>query len=192
MKYKVDFFEFANEKEAELAKNEMQKVSYIKNQTKMDDPDVVLALYNKLLDKNLFQTVVGMRFLCELQEYLHTIPYIKNESIMPIPVMEKIHKKPEKPVKSAKADKAKKTPKAKKTEKNEKKEYKTAYRIALFFAVVFGVAVIGMFSILALSKDNLTIINYENQLINKYEQWENDLRERENAIYQKEQQLKQK
>lgn len=188
MKYKVDFFEFTNEKEAELAKNEMQKVSYIKNQTKMDDPDVVLALYNKLLDKNLFQTVVGMRFLCELQEYLHTIPYIKNESIMPIPAMEKTVK----PAKTDRPQKAPKPQKPEKLEKKEKKEYKTAYRIALFFAVVFGVAVIGMFSILALSKDNTTIINYENQLINKYEQWENDLRERENAIYQKEQQLKQK
>ena len=39
----------------------------------MDDPDIVLALYNKLVLKEIFVTPVGYDFLHRLQEYLYTI-----------------------------------------------------------------------------------------------------------------------
>ena len=54
----------------------------------MDDPDIVLALYNKLVLKEIFVTPVGYDFLHRLQEYLYTIPYIRREDILPITVYE--------------------------------------------------------------------------------------------------------
>ena len=59
----------------------------------------------------------------------------------------------------------------------------------MFFAIVFAVAVIGMFAITFMSKDNVTILNYENALIDRYESWESELQEREDAIQQKEAEL---
>ena len=84
--YRVDGFEFETKEMAELAQKESDGIKYIKEQTRMDAPDVVLKLYRKLIDKQIFDTPVGYTFLYDLYEYLHTIPYIKNEDIPCIPV----------------------------------------------------------------------------------------------------------
>ena len=57
----------------------------------------------------------------------------------------------------------------------------------IFFVVVLSAALIGMFVIAFLSRDNVNILNYENAIIDKYEDWEKDLEERERAIREKEQ-----
>ena len=54
----------------------------------MSDPDTVYKLYLRLNKPGYFFTPVGLSFLVELQEYLHTIPYIKNEDIRPIYIPE--------------------------------------------------------------------------------------------------------
>lgn len=77
-------------------------------------------------------------------------------------------------------------------DKNQKKlieKYRKRFQVSLFFAIVFAVAVIGMFVITFISKDNVNILNYENALIDRYESWEADLQEREAAIQQKEAEL---
>ena len=52
----------------------------------------------------------------------------------------------------------------------------------MFFAIVFGISVAGMFVIAEASSDNITILNYEEKLIDKYEQWHNDLKEKEESL----------
>ena len=37
--------------------------------------------------------------------------------------------------------------------------------------------------------DNATIINYENKIIDRYEHWEQELKEREQAVKEKEKEL---
>ena len=49
--YKVEGYEFETKEQAKLAQKEAAKVRYIKDQTSMDDPDVVLQLYNSLILK---------------------------------------------------------------------------------------------------------------------------------------------
>ena len=44
---------------------------------------------------------------------------------------------------------------------------------------MFALTLIGMFIITAVSKDHVTILNYENAVIDKYEVWEKELNERE-------------
>lgn len=68
-------------------------------------------------------------------------------------------------------------------------KYRKSFQISLFFAIVFAVVVVGMFIITFLSKDNVNIINYENKLIDRYEAWEQELQQREEAIKQKEAEL---
>lgn len=78
------------------------------------------------------------------------------------------------------------------TEHNQKKlieKYRRRFQISLFFAIVFAVAVVGMFVITFVSKDNVNILNYENAIIDRYESWETELEEREAAIQQKESEL---
>ena len=47
-------------------------------------------------------------------------------------------------------------------------------------------SLIGMLVIAWLSRDNVTILNYENAIIDKYEDWEQELTERERVIREKE------
>ena len=86
--YVVDGFEFQTKEEARQAKKESDGIRYIKDQTDMSDPDTVYKLYLRLNKPGYFFTPVGLSFLVELQEYLHTIPYIKNEDIRPIYIPE--------------------------------------------------------------------------------------------------------
>ena len=46
-----------------------------------------------------------------------------------------------------------------------------------------------MFVITGISKDNVTIMNYENEIIDKYEKWEQELTEREQALKEREEAL---
>ena len=61
--------------------------------------------------------------------------------------------------------------------------------ITSFLSVVFGLVIIGMFIIMSVSGESVTIVNYENELINKYEAWEKELEEREAVVMQKEAEL---
>ena len=136
----------------------------------MDDPDAVLQIYRKLILQEVFETPVGMEFLKELQGYLHTIPYIKYEDVLPIPVYA--------PEKSDEPG-----------SRSEKNNYRRKYHRSLFFAIVFAIVIGAMFAITYVSGDNVTILNYENQLIDKYENWEQKLDTREKELDKREAEL---
>lgn len=211
--YQVEGYDFEDRELAEKAATEAEGIKYIKERTRMDDPDMVLKLYNQMLQEQMFETPVGLGFLYELQEYLHTIPYIKNEDISPIPVKATLSAKEEKEKrKSAKRDKTKgkeesKTQAESGTSPNENakkarrsgkmnsrkqetlnpiaRKYKGMFHVSLFFTAVFAAIIVGMFAITYLSGNSVTILNYENAIIDKYESWEEELNEREQELKKK-------
>ena len=71
----------------------------------------------------------------------------------------------------------------------EMNKYKKSYHVALFFAIVFGLSVVGMFIISELSGNNVNIINYRNELINEYSTWETELKEWEAELKAREEAL---
>ena len=176
--YNVDGFLFEDEATAELAKKEEEGVRFIKERTALNNPEVVFKLYKKLLEQELFVTPVGQRFLVELQNVLLSSGYIPSADIPPIKVarveVQKVQE--ERPVQKV-------------TNKIDKKvggEYRKPFYIALFFALVFGASVIGMFFINELSSNSVTILNYREEIINEYAGWEAELREREKALKERE------
>lgn len=191
-------FVFENEAEAEQAAKEAEGVKYIKSKTDMDNPEMVLQIYNKIIQQKLFETAVGFAYLKDLQEYLISIPYVAKEAVLPIPVS---HKALEKNIRK----KLKVTAKTKDTSQKMppqkalpheagnslgKREtaYRTKFRVTLLLAVIMAVSMTGMFFITA-SSNNLNILNYENELINRYENWETQLLQREEAIEKREVEL---
>ena len=76
-----------------------------------------------------------------------------------------------------------------KNRRKENRDYQKLFHISTFFAVVFALGIIGMLVITWLSKDNVTILNYENKVIDKYEIWEKQLDERESQLKEQESQL---
>lgn len=167
--YKVEGYEFETREQAQLAAEEAGKVHLLRSKMNRKDPDMVLQLYNKLVMREEFVTPVGWNFLHSLQEYLYSIPYMKQEDILPITVTD--HK-------------------SRQTHRMEH-NYRRLFHISTFFAVVFALGIIGMFLITWFSADNVTILNYENTVINKYESWEQQLEEREKALDEREAVLEQ-
>lgn len=52
----VEGFLFANEAEAAQARKEAEGVKYVKEKAQMDDPEMVLRIYNKMIQQRLFDT----------------------------------------------------------------------------------------------------------------------------------------
>ncbi|MBE5889816.1 MAG: hypothetical protein E7282_02485 [Lachnospiraceae bacterium] len=185
--YEAEGLLFETEEEATQARTEAEGIRYIKERTKMDDPDVILNLYNNLLQKQLFKTEVGLKFLFELQEYLVTIPYIKSEDIKPIPARKNSEaqladlkkKQVEKKIKE------KENRKRKKENRESKRNYRLWFRVTMFLTVVLSACVIGMF-VIALTTKQTDLIDYENKILDKYSSWEQELSQWEKELSERE------
>ena len=182
--YKVDGFLFEDEATAELAKKEEEGVRFIKERTALNNPEVVYKLYKKLLDQELFVTPVGQRFLVELQNIILASGYVPTADIPPIKVakVEAPEAEEERPVKKV----------TKKIDKKVGGEYRRPFYIALFFAIVFGVSVVGMFFINELSSNSVNILNYREEIINEYSSWEAELKEKEAELREREKALRER
>ncbi len=180
----VNGFVFANEAEAKQAEKEVEGVKFIKEKMEMDKPEVVLEIYNKMVRQNLFETAVGFSYLKDLQEYLQSIPFINKEEILPIQVQHPILE--EQMRGNRVASKPKQPEKVK--ERYVNIDYKNRYRIMRGIAVVLLVCVAAMFAISA-TVGSPTILNYEQELINRYAEWEQELNEREAWITEREAEL---
>lgn len=183
-RYIVGGFLFQDEAAAAQAKKELEGMKYIREQMDMENPKMVLEVYRRVLAEDLFETPVGVHFLKEIQEYLVSIPAIRGEGIAPIPVSRQKKREPEK--KSEKAVKANPEKKAEIQEKHV--DYKKRYKLLLPMCIALLVIVAAMFAIEA-TTNNPNILNYENEIINRYEEWERQLEEKEEELKERERTL---
>jgi len=174
----IDGFCFGTEQEVVAAEKELEGIRYIQERLNTSRPDAVLQVYLKLIQDDMFHTPVGLCYLKELQTILEDSELIMPEEIVPIDVklcVETAAEIVEEPQKNKKQQKEK---------KHNPKSGKTLIVVNIFLVLT----IIGMFALSATSNVP-TIVNYENKIINKYEQWEKELEEREEAVKQREQQL---
>lgn len=167
----VEGFLFQEEELAEKAKKEAAGIQYIRNKISMKEPKMVLQMYNKMIEQKMFETQVGICYLKELQEYLKENPAVHKEEIKQIPI-EKISRS--EPVTIKKQEEKKK--------ENEKMRGSVVLNVVLVFMVI------AMFAI-TLTSDHPNILNYEEKLLNKYSEWEQELKEREKQVREKENEL---
>lgn len=192
-------FSFPDEKTMEQAKKETEGVRYLKAQIDRNRPEEVLAVYRQMIDQQIFETPVGYTFLYELREYLVTNPAIDNQKIPPIPVpiakdsqqhslplSGNSFSQPEK--KKDERQKEKPAPVRQKNTKIVNLDFKKKFQRSLAFNIFLVLLVIGMFAVTATS-GNINILNYENALIEKYENWEKQLDEREEKLRERENRL---
>lgn len=180
----VGGFLFEDEATAAQARKEEEGVRFIKEKSALNNPEVVLKLYKTILQQKLFVTPVGLRFLIELQSFLMSSDSVIKDDIPAIDSAAFI-----KPV-IADEQESKKNQEAKKAvSPSREKYYKNAFHVSLFFAIIFGISVLGMFAIAEISSDNVTIINYRNKIIDEYEQWEQELEGEEDRLKEWEESL---
>lgn len=191
----VDGFLFEDEETAQIARKEEEGIRFIKQRTALDNPEVVLKLYKKLLEQELFVTPVGIRFLTELQNILLTSVYIARDEIPPIPVkaLEDVQKAESgTPVEKAVQKSEEIGMKNKKVDRKAADAYRKKFLVATFCAIILGVSVIGMFVINAISGNNVNIINYREQLLNEYSDWKAELKTEEERLERWEETLEQR
>ncbi len=164
----VDGYLMADSKQMEEARKENEGVEYVRSRLDMNNPFSVLKIYNKMIDQNMFKSQVGISFLRELQDYLYACTSISPDDVKPIPLTP-----PPKP-RIIKEDLAE--------DERSRLKGKQWWLIAVIIALV--VAIVVMF-VIVLTSDHPNILNYENEIIDKYSEWEEDLRAREETLKNK-------
>ena len=163
---------FSNTQDVLMAQEELEKVEKLEPKIGQADIELLYKLYNKSIEKRTFQTPVGLEFMLKVKRILDNNPNTPGE-VVPIPLyttfdlttrreQEAIQKRQQFMVKK-KEDAAKKL------------------NISIWINVILAIMVIAMF-VIASTGSNPNILNYENAIINKYAEWEQELRERENNI----------
>lgn len=166
---------------SEAEKKELEGIRYIKEKNDMQDMKTVLALYNKLSEKELFHTQAGVEFMEELRDKLIAAPEVDNHEIAGYKAVQSEKKKDEKKEQELKPAEEKK----KEIEQRIINEYRYKYYNSLIINVILIIALVLGFLITTNSK-NVNIINYENRLIDKYAAWEEQLEERESIVTERE------
>ena len=174
-KFMVGGYEFATKEEAQLAKDELNAIKYLSQKTNSKDPKQVYSLYNKIIERKLFSTHVGMNYLKNLQTFLYKSDEIPNDKIQPSPINAETQgeiniRRERSEFKSELRDMSVKVAK-----------YKNNFTRVMIINVVLIIIIIAMFVILNTSS-NPNIINYEVNIQNKYSQWQEQLQSQEESL----------
>lgn len=177
----VSGFQFGSEADAKQARLEEQKIIKLEEKMNYKNPDVVLMIYKKALDNNIFKTLVGYEYLRKLQKYLIDNPFVR-EPIKPVPV----------PGVYSLRDFTPSTKPLVQGETRKKKKKKAepffTLKTSIYVNVLLLLLVAAMF-VISLTSDRPNMLNYENTIQNRYAAWEQELEEREKAVLDKERQL---
>ena len=195
-KFIVDGFRFKTNAEAAEAKNEYDGVQYMKSRTNMNNPANVYAVYKNIIEKKLFKTLVGMKYLWELREVLYKSGMYDEKELdaLAIPVPQKEEKK----VRKHRREKKEKVELSRRDVIRNMKSYdiESVYRNRFISAVILNailIVVIVLIIVIANNSNNTNILNYKNRIDTEYQeredalvQWKQELDIREAVIKQRE------
>lgn len=190
----LDGFVFSTRKDYERACKEKETIEYLVANSNMSDMKAVLKIYNKAVEKKSFQTVIGLEFIENMRKRLLSSGIVKENQLAYVPVVPRVKEKM-----SGKSITDKDV-----LEKNVEK-YKNAYEVekagkkiknmAIVFLCILLIAVIfitvkSKYFVFTYFTDYKS--NMENELIDKYEKWEQDLSDKEKALDKREKEIQEK
>lgn len=184
-KHMVGGYEFNTKEDAQLAKDELNAIKYVSAKTNTKDPKQVYNLYNKIIERKLFSTQIGMNYLKQLQTFLYKSSEIPNDKIQPIPINADTQEA---------LDKRKEQIEFKSELRNlsiQVAKYRNNFIRAMVLNIILVIVIIAMFVILKTSS-NPNILNYEVTIQNRYAQWQQELQLEEESLKAREQELNKK
>ena len=184
-KYMVGGYEFNTKEDAQLAKDELNAIKDVSAKTNTKDPKQVHNLYNKIIERKLFSTQIGMNYLKQLQTFLYKSSEIPNDKIQPIPINADTQEA---------LDKRKEQIEFKSELRNlsiQVAKYRNNFIRAMVLNIILVIVIIAMFVILKTSS-NPNILNYEVTIQNRYAQWQQELQSEEESLKAREQELNNK
>ncbi|MBB2182474.1 hypothetical protein H0486_06240 [Lachnospiraceae bacterium MD1] len=172
----VEGYSFSDARDYREAKRELESIEYIKANTDMKDLNKVVKLYNKLIERKTLKTVVGYAFLKELQDRILREGVISKDNLPCIKIeREGLQSRGFGSLES---------------EKERKQQVAIEnFRIRLRNSRIINLFLIGIIIamiIISLLSDRSMISDYENQILDKYSSWEEELNEREEALKEQE------
>ncbi len=171
----VDGFVFSSYKEAQVAYKEQSNVEAIRKKLQSSDGKTTYELYCKLIEREMFKTMVGYGFLYELRHNLMEQYGYREEELPNISLPKRMEYDKLTQLNQGKLE----------TKVQHLMMIKTRMTITI---VALLVVVVGMFIIAAVNP-NVGYVNTENKILNKYSVWENELERREQAVKEKEEEL---
>ena len=212
--YLVDGYRFSTKEEADLARQEKQKIATLKQKMDYNDVSSVAMLYEKAVRNQVFVTPVGFNFLHEVQEFLNEQK--RTEGLLAIPVgevavleeaesietenteseNEELQKEEEPVLEEVKYEPGKvrnyvmveSLQKQVKKQTASIKQLKGRYRMSIILNLFLAAIIVLLFWI-TITGENTNALNYKRVLNNKYASWEEELKEREAVIREKEREL---
>ena len=181
-KLSVGGYTFLTEKDAQLARTEEQRIEYLEARIDYTSPESIRYVYEQTIQERLFKTPVGLRYLRKLREFLIARPEIEPGDIMDIPLYMTFDGELRG---SANPARSRVTP----SKKRDIDKEKARFTLSVILNVLLAIAIAAMFYISYVSEQP-NAINYERAITSKYASWEQELTEREQAVREKERELK--
>lgn len=171
----VEGYLFQNAEDAALARGDVQKIELLRKRLDYTNPQEALNVYKRALDQHIFATPIGSFFLHEMKERLDAI-FGGTEEVPPVPVSKVL------------ATSVKPTTVTQKPEKTKNFD-RQKYVMSILANIILVIGILAMIMISCNGK-NPNILNYKQKLEDRYSSWEQDLREREDIVRQKELELR--
>ena len=172
----VDGYLYGNEEDVKLAKEEKRTAEYLESRINYDDLQTALKIYNKAIKDKIFKTPAGFEFLKKMRNEMikRGMP---EENVGGIPLYKVFAKEDEnKPVRIFQV-------------KQNNDGVREMLRFSLWANLALIIIVIGMF-IITIVGENVNVINYRHKIENEYSVWQQELKEREAVIKEKEAELR--
>lgn len=160
---------FEDEKQLLIAKKEAEAIEYLRAKTDFNNGEMLIRLYHRIIDNKMMETEIGVDFLVEIRKRIIEMGIMKEEQLKEIPELKKRKAK-------------KKAAEKKSRELLLVEKVKRQNAILVIVCLFLSALVIGMFVILLTGKRSPLAIRYEEELINKYASWAQELREKENEL----------
>ena len=180
-KFEFQGYSFDTAKEMNLAKQEAESIEYIKAKMELKNREKAKILYDNLVEKQSFVTPIGIQFMKELQQDLSLF---SSKPLAGVPVRLALE--------NVKAGQGKLTQGfiADNKERNNQLQdyYKNKLRNSSIMNLGFVLIIIAMFLVVLLGK-NSPLKDSEQKLQDKYATWEEQLKEKELLLQEKEAQL---
>lgn len=166
-------------KERKRARKESDMIRQIRKKMDLSDAKAVLKMYNKLIEDKIFETLVGYTFLEELREVVSKSGLVSEEELAAVPFEEETDEEPD--LQRRLLFQKNKYQKMYEGQKLLNKKYKIA--LVALIVMLIGFIFINFkfeYSIFTYFTDYKA--DMEEELIDKYRSWEEDLEAREQKL----------
>lgn len=178
--HKIAGYYFADTHAFKEAKREAETVEYIRANTDLNNMNKTLKLYHKLVERNTLKTVIGYEFLKELKLRIIAGGIITEDSLPPIKI--------EREEKEIRAYSGEIDHDAEQRHLEMIENYRMKLRNSIIVSAFLLVIILAMI-VISIFSDRSKFVNNENQILDKYSAWEEQLDAREKALDDREKAL---